>query len=105
MRRLGILLARVLVAIAVLGLVAAPAAAQSADASVLRDSETEALLQELVEPIAQAAGLAPGAVQVVLVNDPSINAFTAGGQRIYVNSGLINAADSANQVQGVLAHE
>jgi predicted Zn-dependent protease len=42
---------------------------------------------------------------VVLLNDPSINAFVAGGQRIYVHSGLINAADTANEVQGVLAHE
>jgi predicted Zn-dependent protease len=32
-------------------------------------------------------------------------AFVAGGPRIYVHSGLINAADSANEVQGVLAHE
>ena len=105
MRRSATLLARLLAMIAVLGLAGPPAVAQSADAAVLRDSETEALLQELVAPITQAAGLAPGAVQVVLVGDPSINAFTAGGQRIFVNSGLIIAADTANQVQGVLAHE
>jgi predicted Zn-dependent protease len=46
-----------------------------------------------------------GSVDVVLVQDPSINAFVAGGQRIYVHSGLINAADTDNEVQGVLAHE
>lgn len=78
-----------------------PAAAQT----VLRDAETERLLQDLVDPLAEAAGLQRGAVDVVLVSDPSINAFVAGGQRIYVHSGLINAADSANEVQGVLAHE
>lgn len=78
-----------------------PAAAQT----VLRDAETERLLQDLVDPLAEAAGLQRGAVDVVLVSDSSINAFVAGGQRIYVHSGLINAADSANEVQGVLAHE
>ncbi|BBC71519.1 peptidase M48 [Altererythrobacter sp. B11] len=80
---------------------AQPAAAQD----VLRDAETEALLQQMIDPLAAAAGLQPGAVDVVLLNDPSINAFVAGGQRIYVHSGLINAAESANEVQGVLAHE
>ncbi|AKH43267.1 putative Zn-dependent protease [Altererythrobacter atlanticus] len=87
--------------LAMLILAAQPAAAQS----VLRDAETEALLQEMVDPLAEAAGLQKGAVEVVLLNDPSINAFVAGGQRIYVHSGLINAADTANEVQGVLAHE
>ena len=41
----------------------------------------------------------------MLVNDPEINSFVAGGQAVYINSGLINAADSANEVQGVIAHE
>jgi predicted Zn-dependent protease len=104
MRCRATLFARLVAATAVLGLAAQPVAAQSGP-SVLRDAETEALLQELVDPLAQAAGLQRGAVQVVLVNDPEINAFVAGGQRIYVHSGLINAADTANEVQGVLAHE
>jgi predicted Zn-dependent protease len=95
------LFAHLLALAALLGLVAQPAAAQS----ILRDAETEALLQELMDPLSEAAGLGRGAVEVVLINDPSINAFVAGGQRVYVHSGLINAADTANEVQGVLAHE
>ena len=87
------LLARLLAFAALLGICAQPAAAQS----ILRDAETEALLQDLVDPLAEAAGLSRGAVEVVLVQDPSINAFVAGGQRIYVHTGLINAADSANE--------
>ena len=101
MRSAVSLFARLLAFAALLGLIAQPATAQS----ILRDAETEALLQDLVDPLAEAAGLQRGAVEVVLVNDPSINAFVAGGQRIYVHSGLINAADTANEVQGVLAHE
>jgi predicted Zn-dependent protease len=42
---------------------------------------------------------------VVLLNDPEINAFVAGGQTVYVQSGLIAAADNSNQLQGVIAHE
>ena len=41
----------------------------------------------------------------MLINDPSINAFVAGGQAVYLHSGLIDAADSAEEVQGVIAHE
>jgi predicted Zn-dependent protease len=101
MRLLPRLLAHVLAFAALLAFGTQSAAAQS----ILRDAETEQLLQELVDPLAEAAGLQAGAVDVVLVNDSSINAFVAGGQRIYVHSGLINEADTANEVQGVLAHE
>ena len=78
-----------------------PAAAQS----VLRDAETEALLHDMAAPLISAAGLDPHNVDIVLVNDSSVNAFVAGGQAVYVNSGLINMADSAAEVQGVIAHE
>ena len=78
-----------------------PAMAQS----ILRDAETEALFQDMMDPLLVAAGLQPGQVRVHLLGDRSINAFVAGSQDIYVFSGLIEAADSAEEVQGVLAHE
>jgi len=78
-----------------------PAAAQS----ILRDAETEALLNDMAKPLFIAAGLSPANAKVVLINDSSINAFVAGGQIVYVHSGLIDAASSANEVQGVIAHE
>lgn len=80
---------------------ARPVAAQS----ILRDAETEELLRDMLAPIVEASELEPGNVEVVLINDGSINAFVAGGQAIYVHSGLIDAAQTANEVQGVLAHE
>ncbi len=73
--------------------------------SVLRDAETEALFRDMSAPLISAAGLNPRNVDVVLINDPSVNAFVAGGQAVYVNSGLINEASSALEVQGVIAHE
>ena len=59
----------------------------------------------MVAPLVEASELEPGNVELVLINDGSINAFVAGGQAIYVHSGLINEAETANEVQGVLAHE
>ncbi len=86
--------------------IAATFCVQSAMAqSILRDAETEALLRDMARPLVVAAGLDPANVDVVLVNDSSINAFVVAGQAVYLHSGLINSADSANQVQGVIAHE
>lgn len=78
-----------------------PAAAQS----ILRDAETEALFQDMLDPLVEAAGMDAGSVKVYLVNDNSINAFVATGQRMYIHTGLIAESDNALQVQGVMAHE
>ncbi|MEO6580927.1 MAG: M48 family metalloprotease [Sphingomicrobium sp.] len=72
---------------------------------VLRDSETELLFRDMSRPLIQAAGLDPANVKVVLLRDDEINAFVAGGQIVYIHTGLLTAADNANQVQGVIAHE
>jgi len=89
---------------------AGPAVAQQqqgedAGPSVLRDSETELLFKDVSRPLIKAAGLDPNSVQVTLLNDPEINAFVDRGQIVYVQSGLIEAADNVNQLQGVIAHE
>lgn len=73
--------------------------------SILRDAETEALFDDMSRPMILAAGLSPRTVKVVLIQDNSVNAFVAGGQVVYVHSGLIAQADNVNQVQGVIAHE
>ncbi|HEX2794303.1 MAG TPA: M48 family metalloprotease [Croceicoccus sp.] len=88
-----------LLALCLLG--ARPALAQS----ILRDAETEALLDDMAAPLIKSSGLEPGNVDIILVNDSTVNAFVAGGQAIYIHSGLISEADSALQVQGVIAHE
>ncbi|KWV94900.1 MULTISPECIES: M48 family metalloprotease [unclassified Erythrobacter] len=95
------LIARLLAFLAAAMLAAQPVAAQS----ILRDAETEAFLDEISAPLIEAAGLEPENVDIVLVNDRSINAFVAGGQIVYIHSGLIEAADTAEEVQGVIAHE
>ncbi|WP_240344835.1 M48 family metalloprotease [Novosphingobium sp. THN1] len=97
----ALLLARLLALLAALSLCIQPAAAQS----VLRDAETEALFRDASAPIFKAAGFNPNAIDLVLLNDGSINAFVAGGQAIYIHSGLISAADNVNELQGVIAHE
>lgn len=72
---------------------------------ILRDAETEALFNDISRPLIEAAGLDPRNVQVLLINDPEINAFVAGGQIVWIHSGLVAKADDVNQLQGVIAHE
>lgn len=93
--------ARMVAIWALLVLAVQPVAAQS----ILRDAETEALLADMSRELILAAGLLPSNVNVVVINDRSINAFVAGTQDVYIHSGLIEAADSVNEVQGVIAHE
>ena len=72
---------------------------------LIRDAEIEGLLRLYTRPIFKAAGINPKSVKVYIINDPRINAFVAGGQRIFVNTGLLLQADTPNEVIGVLAHE
>jgi predicted Zn-dependent protease len=100
-------LARLLMLALMLGMTAIrPAVAQDESGpSVLRDSETELLFKDVSRPLIKAAGLEPNNVDVVLLNDPEINAFVDRGQTVYIQSGLIQAADNVNELQGVIAHE
>ena len=56
-------------------------------------------------PIFKAAGLDPTGVSVYIVSDNSLNAFVAGGQKLFINTGLLLKADTPEQVMGVMAHE
>jgi predicted Zn-dependent protease len=83
-----------------------PAAAQQGGGPpIIRDAEIEQLLREYTQPILKAAGLSQQNIRVVIINDPSFNAFVADGHRIFINSGALMQAKTPNEVIGVLAHE
>jgi predicted Zn-dependent protease len=72
---------------------------------LIRDAEIEGLLRLYSKPIFNAAGLNPAAVRVYIINNDKINAFVAGGQRLFIHTGLLTRAKTPNEVIGVLAHE
>jgi len=89
-----------------LAILAVPLAGQSAQAfGLIRDAEIEATIRAYAEPLWVAAGLNAPFVQVHLVDDDQINAFVAGGQQLFIYSGLLMRSKNANQVIGVIAHE
>lgn len=81
------------------------AKAENAGLNLIRDAEIEGLMRLYSRPIFKAAGINPDDVKVYLIADPRINAFVAGGQRIFINTGLITRSETPNSVIGVLAHE
>jgi predicted Zn-dependent protease len=92
-----------------LGLVAASSllANQSAAwaGAGIRDAEIERLLRKFSDPIFKAGGLDPKAVQIYIINDPSLNAFVSGGQNVFIHTGMIMTVDTPNELKGVIAHE
>lgn len=81
-----------------------PAPAASAP-TLLRDTEIESDIKAMEAPIWRVAGLDPGNVAIYLVSDDTVNSFVAGGQAIFINTGLLLKAETPNQLIGVLAHE
>ncbi len=73
--------------------------------SLVRDTEIEAILHEEADPILVAAGLDPKAVRINIVSDKELNAFSAEGQQLFLNTGLILETKTPNQLTGVIAHE
>jgi predicted Zn-dependent protease len=73
--------------------------------SFIRDTEIENTIRAYATPVFLAAGLDPTAVRIYLVNDKSLNAFVAGGQNLFINTGLLMRSENAEQVIGVIAHE
>jgi predicted Zn-dependent protease len=91
---------------AIAGMVCAALAANSALAqSLLRDEEIEHMLRVYADPILESARLNPRDVTIYLVGDSSMNAFVAGGQNIFIHTGIIVQAEEPIELKGVLAHE
>ena len=73
--------------------------------SMIRDAESEALIREIAKPIFLEAGLVPQNIHIYLINSSVLNAFVAGGQNLFLHTGLITWSDDPNVIAGVIAHE
>ena len=91
--------------LAAVGAIAVLAPGAASAQGLIRDAEIEQTLRVYSEPLLEAAGLEPDDVDLYLLGDESLNAFVAGGQNIFVHTGLILAAENPNELIGVLAHE
>ncbi len=72
---------------------------------LVRDAEIESTLTRIANPIFRAAGLNPASVHIYIVNDRDLNAFVAGGQNIFLFTGLLARLETIDQLRAVIAHE
>ncbi len=73
--------------------------------SYIRDAEIEHTLRSYASPLFSAAGLNADDVSIHLINNKIINAFVAGGQRMFFFTGLLERVENPSQLKGVIAHE
>ncbi|MDE1151853.1 MAG: M48 family metalloprotease [Micavibrio sp.] len=93
-------------ALFLLAFVATAAPARAAGGmEVIRDQEIEQDLRTFCRPIFDQAGVSPEAVRFILISQNELNAFVAGGQNIFIFTGLILATDNPAELVGVVAHE
>ena len=99
------MLFRTILLVAAASLVPAERAAAQDQLSFLRDAEIEGTIRAFATPVWKTAGLDPQAIHIYIINDPQLNAFVAGGQNLFMNTGTILRAATPNQLIGVMAHE
>jgi predicted Zn-dependent protease len=73
--------------------------------SFIRDAEIENTIALFAKPVFEAANLYPDGIEIYLVRDSRLNAFVAGGQKLFIHTGLLQRARTPEQVIGVIAHE
>lgn len=81
------------------------ALAQNRQMTLLLDAELDDYVNSLARPILKAADLNPDNVHILVLNDPSINAFVNSQEAVFIMSGLLLEAENTNEVAGVIAHE
>lgn len=81
------------------------AARNAAGAKLIRDTEIENTIRAFGSPLFEAAGLRSADIRIFLIADDSLNAFVAGGQNLFLHTGLLLGAKNPNELIGVIAHE
>ncbi len=72
---------------------------------ILQDANVNAYIERLGQKLVAESGRTSIDYHFKVVDSADVNAFALPGGWIYVNRGLIEAADQENELAGVLAHE
>ena len=71
----------------------------------IQDPEVTSYVRAIGHRVAAQASFHAYSFRFYVVDDPALNAFAVPGGHIFVHSGLIRTAESADELAGVLAHE
>ncbi len=72
---------------------------------LVQDATIQNYVQQMGHRIVAQTPMADRSWRFYVIQDENLNAFNAPGGLVYINSGLIAAADNASQLAGVMAHE
>lgn len=73
--------------------------------SLLRDPDIEYALKQVATPVLKAAGLNASRMDILVIDDRSLNAFVVDRSAIFIHSGLLLKMKNAPMLQSVIAHE
>jgi len=72
---------------------------------LMRDRVVVTYIRQLGDELAKASRPSPFKPSFDVVEDPALNAFAIYGASIYITTGTILAADSVDELAGVMGHE
>ncbi len=73
--------------------------------TVLRDAQTEHVVNKIAQDILEAAGLTQRNIQIVLYYGDDVNAFVLDNNHIFVSSAVLLQYDDPEVLAGILSHE
>jgi len=73
--------------------------------TLIEEAEILTSLETITNPLLSRIPASRYAFHVYIIEDPTINAFALPGGYVVLHTGLLQAAESAEEVLGVLAHE
>ncbi len=77
----------------------------ASELTLVNDATANAYINSIGQRIVSQTPMANLPWKFHIVADPAINAFNVPGGHVYVNTGLIAAADNVSELAGVMAHE
>ena len=73
--------------------------------ALIRDTEIEHTLKQIALPLLKSAGVNPGTIEILVVDDSSLNAFVVNSRAIFIHVGMITRLEKIEMLQAVIAHE
>ncbi|MFM1969075.1 MAG: hypothetical protein RL152_452 [Bacteroidota bacterium] len=77
----------------------------SAEMVEVKDTKIVEPIQQMVSNMCSDNNIAPSSINVHVVENKEINAFAMPGRHLVVHTGLIEFADTQEEIAGVIAHE
>ena len=72
---------------------------------ILTDETINNRVREIGQKLAKSSGRSDLNYTFRILNDPTINAYSAAGGFIYINTGLLDILDSEDELAAMIAHE